>query len=137
MNIRTRAARWLTGIGCLILVAGAVLHLTGAYPKVAAGARASNLATVLQSAFPCVFLIVGSHWIVLAAIAMVAVFSRMSRSSAVVLLCALALIVDSLFMASFLGWFVGTDMILASALLISCGGLALAPAKSVAAVRAE
>ena len=33
-------------------------------------------------------------------------------------------------MARFLGWFLGTDMILGSALVILCGGLALADART-------
>ena len=126
---RSLAARCLVGIGCLSLAAGAVLHLTGGYPLVSAGVLASNLNTDLQSAFRSVFFIVGWHWLVIAAIAMIAAFSRASAAKAIVLLCAAALIVDGALMAKFLGWFVGTDMILVSALLILCGGFALAPVK--------
>jgi hypothetical protein len=128
-DTRSLAARWLVGIGCLLLATGAALHLTGGYPVISAGLRASNLNTELQSALRCVFLIVGWHWLVIAAIALIAVFSRESAAKAIVLLCAVALLVDGALMAKFLGWFVGTDMILASALLILCGGLAIAPVK--------
>jgi uncharacterized membrane protein len=125
------------GIGCLNVAAGAVLHLAGGYHEVEAGVLASNLDTVLKSALRCVFLIVGCHWIVLAMITSIAAFSRASIRETVVLLCALALIIDSSLMAAFLGWFVGTDMILASALLILCGGFTLAPAGTVVETRAE
>ncbi|HEV2326493.1 MAG TPA: hypothetical protein VGS10_21320 [Terracidiphilus sp.] len=43
-----------------------------------------------------------------------------------VLICGLTLLIDTALMAAFVGWFVGTDMILASALLIFCGGAVLA-----------
>lgn len=128
---RSLAARWLVGIGCLSLAAGAVLHLTGGYQLVLAGTLASNLNTELEYALRCVFLIVGWHWLVIAAIAMIAAFLRTSTARAIVLLCAVALIVDGALMAKFLGWFVGTDMILASAVLILCGGFALAPVGQV------
>lgn len=128
---RSLAARCLVGIGCLSLAAGAVLHLTGGYPLVLAGLLASNLNPELQSALRSVFLIVGWHWLMIAAIAMIAAFLRASAARAIVLLCAVTLIGDGALMAKFLGWFVGTDMILVSALLILCGGLAIAPAKQV------
>jgi len=126
-----KAGRWLVGTGCLVLAAGAVLHLVAAYPQVSSGVLASNLDTGLKSALRSVFLIVGWHWLIIAAIAMIAAFSRASAAKTIVLLCAVALIVDGAVMARFLGWFVGTDMILVSALLILCGGFALAPAKKV------
>jgi hypothetical protein len=131
MTVRIKVARSLVGIGCLSLAAGAVLHLTGGYPLVSAGVLASNLNTDLQSAFRSVFLIVGWHWLMIAAIAMIAAFSRARTAKAIVLLCAVTLIVDGALMAKFLGWFVGTDMILVSALLILCGGFAIAPAERV------
>jgi hypothetical protein len=131
MNVRMKAARWLVGTGCLLLAAGAVLHLVAAYPQISAGVLASNLNAELQSALRSVFLIVGWHWLMIAAIAMIAAFSRASAAKAIVLFCAVTLIVDGALMAKFLGWFVGTDMILASALLILCGGFAIAPAKQV------
>jgi len=129
MNARSAASRWLVGAGCLVLVAGALLHLIAAYPKVSPAVLASNLNPSLQSALRSVFLIIGCHWIFLAAIAMVGAFSRTSARRTIVLLCALALFVDAALMASFLGWFMGTAMILASALLILCGGLAVTPAQ--------
>ena len=137
MNVRNTTARWLVGTGCLVLLPGAGLHLAAAYPKVSASVLASNLDTGLQSALRCVFLIVGWHWIVLAAIAVFAVFSRAPVGKIVVLLCALALIFDAALMAAFLGRFLGTGMILASALLILCGGFALPPAKPVVEVGAK
>lgn len=129
MSARIKAARCLIGIGCLVLAAGAVLHLGAAYPQVSAGVQGSNLSTGLQSGLRSVFLIVGWHWLMIAVITMIAAFSRASSAKVIILLCAIVLIVDGAVMAKFLGWFVGTDMIFVSAFLILCGGFAIAPAK--------
>lgn len=75
------------------------------------------------------FLIVGWHWIAIAAVAAVAAFTRARVGKALVLICGFAILIDGAVMAAFLGWFVGTDMILVSALLILCGGFALVPAE--------
>jgi hypothetical protein len=130
-DTRSLAARCLIGTGCLSLAAGAMLHLNGGYRLVRAGVLASNLNIELQSALRCVFLIVGWHWLMIASIALIAAFSRAPAAKAVVLLCAVALIVDDVLMAKFLGWFVGTNIILVSALLILGGGFATAPARRV------
>ena len=131
MNKRTTIARSLAGAGSLILFGGALLHLIAAYPKVSAGVLASNLDAALKPALRSVFLIVGWHWIVIAVVAAVATFTHARTGRTLVLICGFAILVDGALTAAFLGWFVGTDMILLSALLILCGGFALAPAKSV------
>jgi hypothetical protein len=41
----------------------------------------------------------------------------------IVLFCGFALLVNMVLILAFMGWFVGTDMVLASALMILCGGL--------------
>lgn len=128
MNTRTKAARWLVGVGSLLLFGGGFLHLFGGYPLVKAGVLSSNLDAALKSALRSVFLMVGWHWIVLAVIATLAAFSRAPVAKLLVLLCGFTLLVDGALMATFLGWFVGTNMILFSALLILCGGFALEPA---------
>jgi hypothetical protein len=48
---------------------------------------------------------------------------------AIVLFCGFALLVEAAVMLAFLGWFVGSAMTLASALLILCGGVLVAPAR--------
>lgn len=129
MDTRTKLGRVLVGTGTIILFGGALLHSIAAYPEVSRGVLASNLAANLKPALRAVFLIVGWHWAVLAVIAAVAAFTRARVRKAVVLICGLAILVDGAVMVSLLGWFVGTIMILVSALLILCGGFALAPAE--------
>jgi len=129
MNNRMRIGRGLASVGIIILFGGALLHLIAAYPQVSAGVLASNLDAGLKPALRSVFLIVGWHWIVVAIIAFLAAFSRARIGRTLLLICGLAILVDGAVMAALLGWFVGSDMILLSALLILCGGFALAPAK--------
>jgi hypothetical protein len=137
MNIRMKVGRGLASAGILILLGGALLHLIAAYPQVSTGVLASNVTADLKPALRSVFLIVGWHWIILAAVAAVATFTRARVGKALVLICGFAILVDGIVMAALLGWFVGTDMILISALLILCGGFALDPAKQVAEAIAE
>ncbi|HEV2135614.1 MAG TPA: hypothetical protein VGR47_15370 [Terracidiphilus sp.] len=129
MKTQNKIGRGLAGAGCVILFAGALLHLIAGYPLVSAGVLKSNLDAGLKPALRSVFLIVGWHWIVIAVIAAVAAFIRPRGGRVVVLICGFAILVDGALMAVFLGWFVGTNMILLSALLILCGGFVLAPAK--------
>lgn len=129
MNGRTKIGRAVATLGIIILFGGALLHLIAAYPQVSTGVLASNLDSSLKPALRAVFLIVGWHWIAIAAIAALAAFTRARAGKAVVLICGFAILVDGAVMAAFVGWFVGTDMILASAVLILCGGFALGPTK--------
>jgi hypothetical protein len=137
MNVRTKIGRWLAGAGIVILVGGALLHLIAAYPEVSSGVLASNLVPHLKPALRAVFFIVGWHWIVIAVIATAAIFTRAGVGKALVLICGFAILVDGAVMVALLGWFVGSEMILLSALLILCGGFALAPAKRVPEAVAE
>lgn len=137
MNNRTKIARSLVGLGSIVLFAGALLHLIAGYPLVSAGVLASNLDAALKPALRSVFLIVGWHWIVVAVISAVGAFARARLAKTIVLICGLAVLIDGTVMAVFLGWFVGSEMILASALLILCGGLALDHAKRAVDIVAE
>ena len=137
MNNRAKVGRGLAGAGIIILFGGALLHLIAAYPEVSAGVLRSNLAANLKPALRSVFLIVGWHWLVIAAIAAVAVFTRSRVGKALVLLCGLAILVDGAVMMALLGRFIGTEMIVLSALLMLAGGVVLAPAKQVAETVSE
>lgn len=137
MEIRIKAARSLAVVGSVLLFVGGLLHLFGGYPLVRSGVLASNLDAGLRGALRSVFLIVGWHWIVIAVIAAAAAFSRSRAAKLLVLVCGFTLLVDGVLMAVFLGWFVGTNMILLSALLILCGGVALVPAKQALAAVAR
>ncbi len=122
MSGRHKAALFLTVFGCVVLLAGAALHLIAGYPRVVSGATASNLPPGLQSAFRTVFLLLGWDWIVTGIIVLIASVSATKLGKAIVLVCGLSLLGHTAIMARFLGWFAGTDIIFAAGLLIFCGG---------------
>ncbi|MGA7047047.1 MAG: hypothetical protein WBP65_18455 [Candidatus Sulfotelmatobacter sp.] len=123
MNGRNNAARILVALGALVLSAAALLHCIAAYPKVSTAVNASNLGVPLQRALRTVFLLVGWDWIVIAIIMLISAFTVTKLRKLIVLFCGFALLVTAAVMLTFLGWFVGTDMVLASALMSLCGGL--------------
>jgi hypothetical protein len=123
MNGRNKAARILVALGALVLIAGALLHCVAAYPKVSIAVRASNLGFFLQAALRTVFLLVGWDWIVIAIIMVISAFTATKLRKVMVLFCGFALLMSAAVMLTFLGWFVGTDIILASAVMSVCGGL--------------
>lgn len=123
MNARNKAARILVALGALVLIAGALLHCIAAYPKVSTAVQASDLGAPLQGALRTVFLLVGWDWIVIAIIMLISAFTVTKLRKIIVLLCGLALLATAALMLVFLGWFAGTDIILASALMSFCGGL--------------
>ena len=123
MNGRNNAARILVALGAMVLIAGALLHCMAAYPKVSTAVSASNLGAPLQRALRIVFLLVGWDWIMIAIIMLISTFTVTRLRKVIVLLCGFALLVTAAVMLAFLGWFVGTDIVLASALMSFCGGL--------------
>jgi len=123
MNGRNNAARILVALGALVLSAAALLHCIAAYTKVSTAVNASNLGVPLQRALRTVFLLVGWDWIVIAIIMLISAFTVTKLRKLIVLFCGFALLVTAAVMLTFLGWFVGTDMVLASALMSLCGGL--------------
>jgi hypothetical protein len=123
MNGRNNAARILVALGALVLIAGALFHCIAAYPKVSIAVGASNLGVPLQGALRAVFLLVGWDWIVIAIILLISAFTVTKLRKLIVLFCGFALLVIAAVMLTFLGWFAGTDIILASALMSVCGGL--------------
>jgi hypothetical protein len=122
MNGRNNAARILVALGALVLIAAAMLHCIAAYPKVSTVVGASNLDAPLQRALRTVFLLVGWDWIVIAIIMLISAFTVTKLRKVIVLFCGIALLVTTAVMLTILGWFVGTDMILTSALMSFCGG---------------
>ena len=123
MNGRNNAARVLVALAALVLIAGALLHCLAAYPRVSAAVLASNLPVPLQGALRTCFLLVGWNWIVIAILMLISAFIATKLRKTIVLLCGVALLVTTAVMLDFLGWFAGTDMILAAAVLSCCGGL--------------
>lgn len=123
MNKPQRTAQILIGLGCLIVLVGATLHLLAAYPKVSAVLASSNLNEALRNALRAVFLMIGLTWIVVAVVTLIATFARTRTSKPIILFCGLALLLQIPIWVSLMGWFVGNEMFLLGAGLIVCGGL--------------
>lgn len=137
MNVRTKAARWLTGLGCLVLLASAVLHCV-AYVKIASPAvAASNLPRPFQSVFTVAFLSMAWSWFVLAIIAWLAAFRETTLRKPIVLVCGFAVLIQAIFTVPFTGFFIGNEMIGAASLLMIAGGFAFAPVRSRVEVHAD
>ncbi len=127
MNKRQRAASILVGFGCLLLVAGALLHLILAYPKVSAALMASNLEPDLKGAMRSVFLMIGWAWIVIGVVTLIAAFAETKIRKTIVLFCGFALLIETPVWVGIMGWFIGNEMLLLAGVLIVCGGLLYRP----------
>ncbi len=130
MNGRRKAARVLVAIGSVVLFAGAALHSMLAYPMVSTALAASNLSHSLQSALRAVFLLVAWDWIAIAMIVLVAGFTETRLRRIVILFCGVALLVQTGIMLHFLGWFTGSEMIVAAGLLIVSAGFVFPPSSN-------
>jgi hypothetical protein len=128
MSDRSKVARFLTGLGCLLLVASAIIHSL-VYMKTSRAVGASNLPAVLQSVFGVAFLSMAWNWVVLAIIAWLAVLRETALRRPLVLICGLAVLIQAIFTVPFVGFFIGNEMIGAASVLILCGGFASEPAR--------
>ena len=122
MNGRNNAARILVALGAMVLIAAALLHLSD-YPKDLSAVSASNLGAPLQRAVRALYFLVGWDWIVIAIIMLISTFTVTKSGKVIVLFCGFAILVNMAVMLAFMGWFVGTGMVLASAAMTLCGGL--------------
>src|SRR6266700_1941567 len=113
MNGRNNAARILVALGAMDLIVAALLHLSD-YPKDLAAVSASNLGAPLQGAVRALYFLVGWNWIVIAIITLISAFTVTKLGKLIVLFCGFALLVNMAVTLAFMGWFVGTDMVLAS-----------------------
>jgi uncharacterized membrane protein len=127
MSDRSKAARFLTGLGCLVLLASAILHSL-AYLKTSRAVGASNLPPVLQSVFAVAFLSMAWNQVVLAIIAWLAALRKTALRKPIVLICGFAVLIQAISTVPFVGFFIGNEMIGAASVLILCGGLASEPA---------
>jgi hypothetical protein len=127
MSKRKKIARLLVGLGCFILLAGAILHLALGYPLVVATVAASNLNTEFKDAFRAVFLLLGCTWIVIAIVTLIAAFTETKIRKAIVLFCGLALLAQIPIWVRLMGWFIGNEIVVAAGALIACGGLIFLP----------
>jgi hypothetical protein len=118
---RNNAARILVVLGAVGLIATALLHLSD-YKKDLGAVSASNLSAGLKGGVRSLYFEGGWDWIVIAIIMLISAFNE-PPFKVIVLFCGFALLVTMAVMLAFMGWFIGTRLVLASALLSLCGGL--------------
>ena len=123
MSSRNKVARVLVALGSIVLFASAALHYL-AYRKVSSPViGASNLALPLQSVFRVSFLLMAWDWIVIAVVALLAAFAETRLRKTLVLVCGVAILLETALTLSFVGLFFGNQLIGTAGLLIFCGGL--------------
>jgi hypothetical protein len=121
MIARRTASRTLVMLGCIVLLAAAVMHCF-AYLKFAAPAvHGSNLPIALQSVFEVAFLSMAWSWTVLALIVLVVTLREARLGKAIALICGFAVLVQAVFTVPIVGFFIGNEMIGAASLLIIIG----------------
>ena len=123
MDGRNKAGRILVALGGIVLFASAALHCVAYAKNLSPALSASNLAAPLQAALRAVFLLVGWDWIVIGVIVLLAAFTETKLRKVLVLVCGVAVLVQTGLTLAFIGIFVGNEMIGLAALLIICGGL--------------
>jgi hypothetical protein len=128
MNSRNNVARVLATLGAILLFATAALHLSD-YRKDTSALPASNLNPHLQAGFRAIFLMVGCDWIIIAIVALAAVFIETRLSKFLVLFCGVALLVETVLSVAVMGLFLGDKMIGSGALLLVIAGLLFERAK--------
>jgi len=114
-----KLARWLVVIGCLLLLAGGLLHSYGS-AFVFAKLAASNLDGGLMGAMKCLWLSFSVEFIVLSFIIFRA--SRLSNGRGLVLLCTVIPALTAILMYQFAGAFSGAHMLAAGTLCLAVGG---------------
>jgi hypothetical protein len=120
MSARNQAARILVAAGALALFTLAVFHLKD-YAKDTL--QASSLSTPLLAAFRAIFVLVGWQWIVVGIIALMAALTDTTLRRALVLVCGAAILVEAAVTLTFMGMFLGTELMGAAAVLMIGSGL--------------
>ncbi|HEY6441721.1 MAG TPA: hypothetical protein VIY66_00120 [Candidatus Acidoferrales bacterium] len=122
MNRRNNTARILVALGAVVLIAASLLHLSD-YSKDLSAVNASNLRAGLKDGVRSLYFSFGWESIAIAIIMLISAFAVTKLGKAIVLFCGFALLVDLAVTVASMGWFVGPEMVLVSALLAICGGL--------------
>ena len=120
MNWRDQFARGLVALGAICLFVLALMHLRD-YSKDMV--RAASLSAPLLGAFRTIFVLVGWQWIVVGITALVAGFYETRLRRVLVLFCGFAVLVQAALTFSFMGAFLGTELMVVAALFIGSGGL--------------
>jgi hypothetical protein len=122
MGWRNNAALILAAAAAILLIAVALMHLSD-HSKDLGAVGASNLRPSLKGAVRALYFLAGCNWIAIAIILLVSAFTRTNLRSEIVLFFGFALLVNMVLMLVFMGWFIGTGMVLASALMVLCAGV--------------
>jgi hypothetical protein len=120
MNRRNQAARIVVASGSISLIVLAVLHLRDFSKDMQ---HAAGLSAPLLGAFRAIFVLVGWQWIVVGVIAFFAAFRASNLRRVLILFCGFAVLVQAALTYTFMGVFLGTELMLVAAVLISAGGL--------------
>ena len=129
MNQRNRAGQILVAAGSIMLFTAATLHFRGGHSAGFPALAASDLDVRLQSVFRVVFLSVGWDLILFGIIATVAAFKAAAGARAVVLLCGLGLLVETVGGGAVVGIFIGNELTGGAAILMVAGGFLLSGAE--------
>lgn len=130
MNGNSKVAKWLVGLGCLVLFASVVLHCLAYLNFSSHIVAASNLPAALKSVFAVAFFSMAWTWIVLAIIVWLAASQETKLRKPLILICGFAILLQAIFTVPFVGFFIGNEMIGAASLLIIAGAFAFAPLRS-------
>ena len=123
MNGRNKTGRILVTLGSIVLFATAALHGVAYATYLSPALNASNLAAPMQAALRAIFLLPAWDWIVIGVIAVLASFTETKLRKVLVLVCGVAVLVQTGLALVFMGVFAGSEMLGLAALLILCGGL--------------
>jgi hypothetical protein len=127
MNRRDHLACIAVALGSAVWSAIAALHLKD-YSKDTA--KLSLLSASVQAEFRTIFLMVGWDWIVVAALALLAAFTRTRLRKPLVLICGVAALVQATLALAHMGVFLGTELMFPAAALLIIGGLLFGDSES-------
>jgi hypothetical protein len=113
-----KLARVLVVLGCIVLLASTTLHWIAGHLTLPRALAASKLAPPISSGLHAVFILVGWDWIVIAIVVLIVTFSGTRARKAILIVCAVGLLVSAGIVFHFLGWFIADEMLGAAGLLI-------------------
>ena len=114
-----KTMRWLTPLGCVVLLGSAILHSSG-YIQLVHRIEASGIQFSLAGILKAFWWILAVYFMTLAVIAFLA--SRRGRGGGIVLWCAASAGVSTLLLFCFLGGFPGAYLLAVVTVLFLIGG---------------
>ncbi len=114
-----KTVRWLTPLGCIVLLGSAILHSSG-YVRLVHRIEASGIQFPLTGILKVFWWILTVYFVTLAVIAFLA--SRMGRGGGIVLWCAASAGVSTVLLFCFLEGFPGVYLLAVVTVLFLIGG---------------